>query len=253
MKISAVFVLFFLSLNHLFAAYETGPIDPKNKLLPLFMRDNSKPSLEQELKEKTLKENNKAVSTLVEVMKNSKYPEKNQWHATFLLVRIMGSKSAPFISKFSDHPNWMMRLATLKALLILKEKSYANLYEKMLNDRALVVRQQALDNIVQLKIERSGEKVWKMIFDKENYIISKNGKAKRADIVGRAIRTLGDIKYQTARKHLVNMIKKKEYRDLVEEIDYSLSKMTGKQSPGNVEAKKKFWEREIASVSKHTL
>src|SRR5690606_4700649 len=97
--------------------------DSKLSLLEKFKKNYSNADLKK-LKEDTLKAKFDAVPVLTQVMKDASFPEKNRWIATFLLGRIMGKKSANYISKFSRHPNWMMRLASLKALLSLKQVQF---------------------------------------------------------------------------------------------------------------------------------
>ena len=91
------------------------------RLENMFTMDAKTPGLQAMIKRHTLKHRQKAVPVLIKVMKESKYPEQNRWQATMLLGQVMGKKSAPFIAKFIDHPHWMMRVASLKALLALKQ------------------------------------------------------------------------------------------------------------------------------------
>jgi HEAT repeat protein len=175
-------------------------------------------------------------------MKESKYPEQNRWHATMLLAQIMGSKSAPFIAKFADHPHWMMRLAALKALLGLKQADYHAVYSKALKDPSLIVRVQALDNISQMKITKLAPEVWSMMYDQTNYTGEK-GARKRTSIVKSIIRTVGDVKYVEAKKPLAKLIQKPKYQDLIDDLDYSLEKITGEVSPNSVDQRRKFWSK----------
>ena len=122
------------------------------RLENMFTMDAKTPGLAAMIKRHTFKHRQKAVPVLVKVMKESKYPEQNRWQATMLLGQIMGKKSAPFIAKFIDHPHWMMRVASLKALLGLKQDTYHSVYAKALKDSSLIVRVQALDNISKMNI-----------------------------------------------------------------------------------------------------
>lgn len=189
----------------------------------------------------------KSVPALIEVMKNGKYPEKNRWVATFLLGRVMGSKSAPFISKFTKHPNWIMRMASLKTLLSLGQKKYASTYSSLLKDKSFIVRNQALDNIKHLNLKSQASFVWEMLYDKKNYYTpTRKGKSltkKRTNIIKKAIKTVGDLKFLRAEKPLLSMIQKKKYKDIFNEIDYSLSKISGKKSPSDTRMKARFWKK----------
>lgn len=183
----------------------------------------------------------KSVPTLIKVMKDAAFPEKNRWHATMLLGQVMGKKSAPFIAKFADHPAWMMRVASLKALAALDMQEYHNVYARALKDSSLIVRVQALDNISHMKLTKLAPNVWNMMYDQTNYTGSA-GKRKRTSIVRSIIRTVGDLKYAPAKPALTKLIQKPKYQDLVEDLDYSLETITGKTSPNtNVQARRNFW------------
>ncbi len=196
------------------------------------------------LKSKVLDMGTESVPVLVEVMKNGKYPEKNRWIATMLLGKVMGKKSAPFISKFSKHPSWVLRMAALKVLLALSEREYAPLYAKMLSDKSLLVRTQALENIKQLRLTDYAPYVWRMLYDKKNYVQSAQGKHKRTHIIKKVILTVGLLNFKDAKAPLLKMIQSKKYEDIFNEMDQALSMITGKQSPsGNEEVKRLFWKR----------
>ncbi len=219
-----------------------------DKLQKMFAADASSPEFVSLLKRHTLRHRQKAVPLLINVMKSSKYPDQNRWHATMLLGRIMGKKSAPFIAKFSDHPHWMMRVASLKALLALKQNTYVKIYSKALQDPSLIVRVQALDNISQMKIKTLAPHVWQMMYDGSNYS-GDVGNRKRTSIVKTVIRTLGDLRFEKARGPLLKLIQKSDYADLQDDLDYSLEKITGLRSPDA--NRKKFWAKQaIASSNK---
>lgn len=208
----------------------------------MFMMDARSPGLQAMLKRNAFRHKQKSVPTLIKVMKDNKYPEQNRWHATMLLAQIMGKKSAPFIAKFAEHPHWMMRLASLKALLGLKQSEYQAVYSKALKDPSLIVRVQALDNISQMKISKLAPEVWDMMYDQSNYNGEK-GTRKRTSIVRNIIRTIGDVRFEKARKPLAKLIQKPKYQDLMDDLDYSLEKITGEVSPKSVEQRRKFWSK----------
>jgi hypothetical protein len=215
----------------------------------MFTMDARTPGLQAMLKRNAFKHKEKAVPTLIKVMKESKYPEQNRWHATMLLAQIMGKKSAPFIAKFTEHPHWMMRVASLKALLGLKQTEYKAVYARALKDSSLIVRVQALDNISQLQLTELAPDVWNMMYDQTNYTGEK-GSRKRTSIIKSIIRTLGDVKYVTAKKTLAKLIQKPKYQDLIEELDYSLEKITGQKSPDSTEQRRLFWSKLALNDSK---
>lgn len=220
----------------------------KNLLLQKYMINYSDKNQIASLKNETLKHGGQSVEALIEVMKNGKYPDKNRWVATFLLGQIMGDKSAPFLAKFLKHPNWVMRMASLKTMLALKQNEYGSHYAQLLSDDSFIVRSQALDNIRSMKIAHSAPQVWAMLYDKKNYYQpTMNGKAlksKRSNIIKSVILTVGDLKFEQAKLPLIKMIQKDKYNDIFNEMDLALSKITGKKSPGNDhKAKRIFWQR----------
>lgn len=206
-----------------------------------FKTESPDPRAQQKRKLMCFSLKQKAVPTLIKVMKESQYPDTNRWHATMLLGQTMGKKSAPFIARFSDHPSWMMRVASLKALAALDMKEYQSVYAKALRDESLIVRVQALDNISHMKLTSLAPNVWSMMYDQTNYT-GKAGSRKRTSIVRSVIRTVGDLKYEKARAPLAKLIQKPKYQDLLEDLDYSLEKISGKTSPSKSAADtRKFW------------
>lgn len=222
-------------------------IIPDTPLEALYLKKPKDKSHLNLLKNESLRMKQKAVPTLIKVMKSSSYPDENRWVATYMLGRIMGKKSAPLISKFSKHPNWMLRLASLKVLLHLDQRQYKGIYARLLDDKSLIVRHQALQNIKQMEIKSLAPHVWRMLFNKKNYVGLK-GNRKRSNIIKDAIKTVGDLDFKKAEKPMLEMFKKKKYKDVYEELDYSLSRLTKKDSPkGSMNVKKIYWNRKAIS------
>ena len=229
-----------------FAAIPNASV--KDVLLQKYASNYESKAQLEELKKITLQNGGQSVEALIEVMKNGKYPDKNRWMATFMLGQIMGDKSAPFIAKFFKHPSWVMRMASLKTMLALKQDKYAGAYAMMLNDESLLVRAQALENIRRLKISKAAPQVWAMLYDKKNYsnpmINGKELKRKRTNIIKNVILTIGDLKFEGAKPALHKMIQKDRYNDIFPEMDVALSSITGLKSPNtNLKAKRLFWSR----------
>lgn len=197
------------------------------------------------LKKDILKAGGKSVPSLVKVMKSDKFPDKNRWMATFLLGRIMGKKASPFIAKFVSHPNWILRMASLKTLLALKDERFPSIYAKALRDDSFIVRKQALESVKKLKLKKLGPHVWAMLYNKKNYYSSKGKKKKKGtNLVKNAIKVVGDLKFEKAKTPLFKMIQKKKYKDIFPEMEYALSKITGEKIPkGKISFKKSFWKR----------
>lgn len=196
------------------------------------------------LKKEIFKMSGKAIPGLVTVMKSKVYPDKNRWVATMTLARIMGKKSSAFLAKFLNHPNWVLRMASMKSLLALGERQYANEYAKALKDKSLIVRKQALDVIIKLNLTSKASHVWAMLYDKDNYYRPKKGASKRTNIIKEAVRSVGYLKFQKAKVPLFTMVQKPKYNDIFTEMDYSLTMITGKKSPkGDQATKRRFWKK----------
>lgn len=228
---------------------EKSDIVKLEKFETLFRMDPKTPGLFKVMKKNALNYQQKVVPILVKVMKEEAFPDQNRWQATMLLAQIMGTNSAAFIAKFSEHPNWMMRLASLKALLGLKQDTYHAVYSRALKDPSLIVRIQALDNISQLRISALAPEVWQMMYDQSNYA-GDVGKRKRTSIVKSIIRTLGDLEYHKATPILASLIQKDKYADLADDLDYSLEKMTKKSSPNSIAERRKFWEKHAKEIKR---
>ena len=222
----------------------------KEVILSEFKKDLSNKEV-LSLKKQVLSYSGKAIPALIDVMKMEKYPDKNRWVATFLIGRIMGKKSSPFLAKFVKHPNWVLRMASLKTLLALKEKKYSNLYGQALKDNSFIVRKQALDNIRLLDAKEQAPVVWSMLYDKRNYYNPKDGNRKRTNLIKQAIKTVGDLKFEKAKAPLLSMIQKDKYSDIFKEMDYSLTKITGKKSPEEKNLKLRFWKK--IAISEKTI
>jgi len=189
------------------------------------------------IKRKVLSYGAFSVPTLLKVMKEKKYSDKAKWIATFLLGRTAGTKSIGVLTKFTKHPNWVLRLASLRTLFSLNAKNLQVTSSKMLKDKSLLIRNQALDIITTYGFKKESMNVWSMLYDKRNY-----NKKSTSSLVRKIIRSIGSLKFKKALKPLLKMSQKDKYNSLFAEIDYSLSNITGKNSPkGNIKLKKKFW------------
>ena len=222
-----------------------APLDDMEKIRRFeaaFKFESPDPRAAQKRKMMCFSLKQKSVPTLIKVMKEAQFPDTTRWHATMLLGQVMGKKSAPFIARFAEHPSWMMRVASLKALAALGMKEYQGVYARALKDESLIVRVQALDNISHMKLTKLAPNVWSMMYDQTNYT-GKAGNRKRTSIVRSVIRTVGDLKYEKARAPLAKLIQKPKYTDLVEDLDYSLEKITGKTSSAKTaDGTRKFWK-----------
>ena len=197
------------------------------------------------LKREVLDASGKAVPALISVMKGEEYPDNSRWNATFLLGRVMGKKASPFISKFIQHPNWVLRMAALKTLAALGEKRYVDGYSKALRDPSLLVRRQALDNIVRLELKSVASKVWAMLNDNRNYYNEKQNVGKTS-LIAAIVRAAGQLHFGQALGALIKMSQNDAHSDIFSDIEYSLHKITGRDIPeGDIPTKRRYWLRHL--------
>ncbi len=200
------------------------------------------------LKLDTLKAGGKSVPVLLEVMKSDKYPDKSRWLATFLVGQIMGKKASSLLVKFTQHPNWVLRMASLKTLLALKDRTKADIFAKSLRDKSFLVRRQALENIAHMELKEYAAHVWAMLYDKRNYYEGKPGEKEGTNLVKKAVRVVGDLKFEKALKPLFAMLQKDKYEDIHTDIRYALEKITGKNTPeASADIQKRFWKQTALS------
>ena len=219
------------------------------ELLALWKNEHLKKSEFKQLQARTQKAGPKGIATLIQVMKGQEFPDRNRWSATILLSKLMGKDSSQLLVKYTQHPHWMLRMAALRGLLGLSETKYGRVYAESLKDSSLLVRGQALDNIRLLQLKEFAPQVWAMIFDERNYYSPKDKAIKRGEIIKKVIRTIGDLKYDSVAKSLVTMIKKDHYRDIFNDLDYGLEKLSGRRSPqGSIQAKRDFWSKQAVSL-----
>ena len=242
-RIILTLIFLLLTTNCLKAAFPKSEVAKVKKELLAKLKIPLKGDAVGKTKTLILSHGGKSVEALVEVMKNGKYPELNRWIATFMLGRIMGKKASPFLAKFLKHPHWPMRVAALKTLLALKDDRFASAYAHALSDKSMLVRKQALENVRRLGLKQTAPTVWAMLYDKKNYHFNKSGK-KGTHFVKDIVRTIGEFKFQKARKPLLGMIQKDHYKNIFSEMEHALQKITGKKIPkGGIEARRRYWKK----------
>jgi HEAT repeat protein len=209
------------------------------KLRALFLVNYRQEKDREVLKNETLMLGAKSAEVLLEVMKKPIFPDTNRWTATFLLTRLTGKAAAPVLSKFLKHQNWMMRLAALKCLTLIKAKEHLNASSNLLWDPSLLVSKQMLLTISKLKLTKASDDIVTLIKNVATHELSKNDKA----FLESAVLTLGALKHEPAKPLLSSLMLSDHYKEISFAVDYSLEKITGKKSPnGDLVAKRDFWK-----------
>ena len=238
------------SLPSLKKNYLNTSLSSEKELIKLLQNTRKDPNNLKKIKKLSFRMSGAAVPVLIKAMKSKKFPDKNRWAAVFILGKIMGKKSVPLLIRYLEHPNFILRLASLKTLLQLKETNLKGKLKKVLKDKSLLVRFQALENIKKLKLKKYSNDVWEMLFEKKNYHNLKNKKFVRGRIIKKVVRVLGDLNFKRALEPFLKLIQKDHYKDLFFDIDYSLQKLSGKKSPsGSEKLKKFFWKKYMKKIS----
>ena len=122
-----IIILFFSLTPSLFSSiksdYRTKSSIDQSRLLNLLRAVKSDPTHLKKIKKLAFIMSGSSVPILVRVIKSNEFPDKSRWASIFILGKIMGKDSAPLLIKYLEHPNFILRLASLKTLLQLKERN----------------------------------------------------------------------------------------------------------------------------------
>jgi HEAT repeat protein len=215
-------ILIFLNQNLAFATNAKFESIFKNQQLSI----NEKTFLQNEL----IAKGTALVPSLIKVINEKNYSDQGKWLACFYIGKVMGKNATNYLNKLLNHPNWIIRLASLKTLLNLNVKDNGSNYAAKLKDESYLVRLQAIENIKILKLNNYAPKIIEVLTDKRNYSIQK-GKHKRTEIIKSAIRALGELKYVPIEKGLKNMLSKNYNSDIKNDLKKSLTHLSVKNSP----------------------
>ncbi len=106
---------------------------------------------------------------LVTIMFDEKQSMDLRWRATMSVGRIGGKLAEPELERALAAQEWFMRNAGLLALARVNQTKALELAEKLLGDKALVVRASAVDVINDYGDAKSTDLLWKKLYSKENY------------------------------------------------------------------------------------
>lgn len=134
-------IIFFLISSNCFAGIKdskksiqekTSEVKQLKQVESLFKRELKQNEIVK-LKTICFKIGHPVVQILTKVMKDQAFPDQSRWQATFILGQLMGKKASSYIAKFAYHPEWIMRVASLKALTALNEKKIQQNFSREAN------------------------------------------------------------------------------------------------------------------------
>ncbi len=106
---------------------------------------------------------------LREIAFNSNYGMKFQWRALSAMALIGREKSTPELEVALKHKDWFMRNAGLVMLKEVNPKAATTWAKKLLSDRSMIVRTEAVEVLRSLKDESSIQLLWTELYKKENF------------------------------------------------------------------------------------
>jgi hypothetical protein len=158
------FVLFSLFFSSQFAFASIPRGGDKIEILRILSKKNDQ-------KFSDLKHLGPAVySTLKNIAFDDERTLSTRWQAFMAMVRLGERESLPEINQALRSRDWFLRDAALKVFpLVDQSKAYEAAFGR-LDDSALVVRTSAVDTLAKLKNPQCSEKLWDILYSRENYI-----------------------------------------------------------------------------------
>lgn len=135
-------------------------------------RDRAIRALRQPLSErlvmiKTLGE--KGIATLKELAFDNQESLETRWRATTALGQVWPKEALPVLEKALSSDEWFMRNAAMIALTHGSRAKALEWSEKLLDDKALVVRTAAVQAADRINAKELSEKLWARLHAKENF------------------------------------------------------------------------------------
>lgn len=100
---------------------------------------------------------------------DSKEAMQTRWRAVTTMGRLDAVRFRPEIDKALASKEWFLRNSALIALLSDDRTRAVQISAKMLNDPALVVRTQAVRNLIALNAREAESDLWRALYEKRNY------------------------------------------------------------------------------------
>jgi HEAT repeat protein len=166
----------------------------------------------------------KAVPGLLELARDSKQDEMDRYAAILGTARLGGREAAPLLAGFLTDRSWMVRLASLRALSILKNAQSSEQVLPALQDPALVIRSEAIDAIESLRPSGASEALLRALQDGSNY---SGGKAQV--IPQKALKALAALQAREAAPRLKPLLQHDRDPQLQTLTIETLERLTGRK------------------------
>ena len=174
---------------------------------------------------------------------------KERWFAVMAVTKLQGSQALGNLKKWAEHPEWFVRLASLKALsyLDLNESTYpTSLVMKRLKDKSILVRDGALEVLGRWCLPQTQSKILGVIDDQEHF-----RKKHPLFIRKRAVDVIGQCGFSSVetKKRLVQLFEEENFYDIHSATHQTLQLLTQRKLPFMNDGKKLFtqWSRNLAA------
>lgn len=200
---------------------------------------------------------NTLTQELQDLAQNEKAPEEARWVAIFSLAHHGAAAknttpsiqvtTAKFIVPFLNHKSWLLRDAAIKALVILRDKTFSNQILKKLDDDALIVRTTAVQAIQALELTQFEKSLTDALFSEKNF-----NKEKALWIHKYILDTLAHFQAKGAVPKLVELLEKSKDETLQDKVIKTLEKLSQKQFENKtIQEQKYLWRRYAMSQSSY--
>ena len=209
----------------------------KSKLEQILKRAQTKEKYDQEFKE-ILALGDQTIPELIKHFKNPSNKWQSRWICAQVLGKMGGDESQEALMRGLKDKLFLIRLASVKALTPLQGKGIASALEKMLSDKAMVVRSEAALAIAQRGSTSSVEALTRELFESRNFHRGKSLWV-REDI----LKALGNLKSRTAIPAIVKVLREDERKLRLSACD-ALSKIEPEIESTKIskEKNKNCWE-----------
>jgi len=124
---------------------------------------------EKILRSWTRRYGSKAVEPLLNIAKKTTNDDTDRYISIMGIAKTGGKATAPLILPFLKDPSWMVRNASLRALMVLNNRKIAVSILPLLNDQALVVRNEAVLAVEKLRPRGALKAILATLDDQRNY------------------------------------------------------------------------------------
>jgi len=190
-----------------------------------------------------------AIKSLTKISKNQKVEDTQRYIAIMGLSKLAGGATSSIVAPLLTDSSWLVKIGALRALRLVSQIKQTKLNSeqeqavaKMMNDPALVGRNEAVITIMTLGLRSATPELINALKDQKNY-----HKGKAQWVPQKALSTLlvFEPNPATARK-IASLLQRKTDQDLLKQTVSTIEKMMGQKSPkGSLNVQADFWTKKL--------